>query len=254
MPMHDWTRVPDGIFHAFHHRWISALSDTMNSGLLPRDLYALPEQSAARFTPDMLTLQASRPDPAEVNGTGDGLATAPGTVTTLQTRPATRFIAEAEDGYYHRKKSVVAVRHVSGDRIVALLEIVSPGNKSGQYQIDTFVRKACDFIESRVHLLIIDPHPPGPRDPDGVHALIWREFHPEPFHLPPDKQLTLAAYECDMITRAFIEAIAVGDLLPDMPLFLVPDGCVMVPLEATYRAAFEAQPRRWRDVLQPPAR
>ena len=44
----------------------------------------------------------------------------------------------------------------------------------------------------------------------------------------------------------------VGDTLPDMPLFLEPDGCVMVPLEATYQAAFAAQPRRWRDVLQPP--
>jgi hypothetical protein len=23
MPMHDWTLVEAGIFHAFHHRWIS---------------------------------------------------------------------------------------------------------------------------------------------------------------------------------------------------------------------------------------
>ena len=57
MPMHDWTRVEAGIFHAFHHRWISAISDTLNSGLRPRDYYALPEQQAAGFGPDVLTLQ-----------------------------------------------------------------------------------------------------------------------------------------------------------------------------------------------------
>lgn len=35
MPMHDWTLVPAGIFHAFHHRWISAINDALNGGLLP---------------------------------------------------------------------------------------------------------------------------------------------------------------------------------------------------------------------------
>jgi hypothetical protein len=72
------------------------------------------------------------------------------------------------------------------------------------------------------------------------------------FVLSPDKQLTLAAYECDVITRAFIEPIAVGDRLPDMPLFLEPNGCVQIPLEATYQTAFAVMPRRWRDELQPP--
>src|SRR5947209_6192782 len=57
MPMHDWTRVEAGIFHAFHHRWISAISDVLNTGLLPGDYYALPEQQAAGFGPEVLTLQ-----------------------------------------------------------------------------------------------------------------------------------------------------------------------------------------------------
>jgi hypothetical protein len=61
MPMHDWTLVEAGIFHAFHHRWISAISDTLNTGLLPPDYYALPEQQAAGFGPDVLTLQG-QPD------------------------------------------------------------------------------------------------------------------------------------------------------------------------------------------------
>ena len=92
----------------------------------------------------------------------------------------------------------------------------------------------------------------GPRDPGGVHGLIWGEVTDDEYRLPPDKPLSLVAYESDEVTRAYVEPFAVGDRLPDMPLFLEPDGCVMVPLEATYTTAFDLQPRRWRDVLQPP--
>ena len=36
----------------------------------------------------------------------------------------------------------------------------------------------------------------------------------------------------------------------DLPLFLTPEAHVRVPLEATYRTAFDAVPRRWREVLE----
>ncbi len=248
MPMHDWTLVEAGIFHAFHHRWISAISDVLNVGLLPRDYYALPEQVAAGFGPDVLTLQDQRPDDADEPG-GGAVATA----TRLQTRPQTRFTAETEAEFYRRKKSSIAVRHVSGDRLVAIVEILSPGNKGSRHAFRSFVDKACELLENRIHLLLIDPFPPGPRDPNGVHAAIWAEVEDDSFVLPVDKPLTLAAYECDLITRAYIEPVAVGDVLPDMPLFLEPNGCIPVPLEATYQTAFAVMPRRSRDELQPPA-
>lgn len=60
MPIHDWTKVDAGIFHAFHHGWIEELARALNRGLLPADYYALPEQHAAGFGPDVLTLQGSQ--------------------------------------------------------------------------------------------------------------------------------------------------------------------------------------------------
>jgi hypothetical protein len=245
MPMHDWTKVPDGIFHAFHHRWISALTDVLNAGQLPPDYYALPEQVAAGFGPDVLTLQNQITDEDSAPG-GNGVAT-----TVLQTRPQTRFTAETESEFYRRKKSSIAIRHVSGDRIVAMLEIVSPGNKASRSAFRALVNKVCELLEARIHLLIVDPFPPGPRDPNGVHAAIWEEVEDAAFQLPDDKPLTLVSYECDLTTRAYIEPIAVGDALPDMPLFLEPNGYIAVPLESTYQAAYEVMPRRWRDELQP---
>ena len=32
MPMHDWTRVLAGIFHHFHHEWISEIARSLNNG------------------------------------------------------------------------------------------------------------------------------------------------------------------------------------------------------------------------------
>ena len=248
MPMHDWTRVTPGIFHAFHHRWISAISDALNNGRLPADYYALPEQVAGRIGPDVLTLQGGSDDGGEGSDDFAG-GTNGGTATALQARPRTRVVVETEAAFYRRQKSSVVVRHSSGDRVVAMIEIVSPGNKSNQHAFRAFIDKACELLERRIHLLIVDPFPPGPRDPQGVHSALWEQIEDASYQPPADQPLTLVAYECDLLTRAYIEPAAVGQPLPEMPLFLEPNGCVTVPLEETYTTAFAVMPHRWRSVL-----
>jgi hypothetical protein len=241
MPMHDWTRVDAGIYHHFHHEWISEIAGVLNRGLLPPDHYAMAEQQAAGFGPDVLTLQ----DTAESAPGG-------GTGTLSRTKPKTTHYAQTPAEFHRRKKSSIAVRHVSGDRIVAMIEIVSPGNKNNANAWNAFIQKACELLEHRIHLLLIDPFPPGRRDPNGIHAAIWAMVEDDPFHLPPERPLTLVAYECSLITQAYIETIAVGEPLPDMPLFLEPDAHVLVPLEATYQAAWDTVPARWQRVIAPP--
>jgi hypothetical protein len=238
--MHDWTRVDAGIYHAFHHEWISEISRALNRGLLTEDYYALPEQQAAGFGPDVLTLQDLN-DPA-----GGGVATG------TRTKPKSTHYAKTPADFHRRKKSSVVVRHVSGDRIVAMIEIVSPGNKNNANAFNAFVQKACELLEHRIHLLLIDPFPPGRRDPDGIHAAIWAMVDDEPFRVPPARPLTLVAYECSLITEAYIETVAVGEAVPDMPLFLEPGAHVMVPLEATYQAAWDTVPARWQRVVAAP--
>ena len=160
-----------------------------------------------------------------------------------------RPVAETELGFYRRKQSTVTVRHASGDRIVAMVEIVSPGNKSSRSAIRAFVEKAAALLEQRIHLLVVDVHPPGRRDPHGVHAEIWEEIAGAEYPGSADKPLTLAAYECDLSVRAYVVHVGVGDALADMPLFLAPGRAIEVPLEATYCAAFAEVPRRWQRVL-----
>lgn len=249
MSVHDWTRVGAGIFHAFHHSWIEEISRALNHGLLPSEYYALPEQHAAGFGPDVLTLQGDRDDGIDVGSINVPSSPSGG---VLLAPPKLQPVAETELGFYRRKQNTVTVRHASGDRIVAMLEIVSSGNKSGRNAMRSFVEKAAALLETGIHLLIVDLHLPGRRDPHGIHAEIWEEIAGEEYAASPDKPLTLAAYESGLSVRAYVVPVAVGDALTAMPLFLEPGQAVEVPLEGTYCAAFAEVPRRWQRVLETP--
>jgi hypothetical protein len=142
------------------------------------------------------------------------------------------------------------IHHASDDRIVAVIEILSAGNKSSNKEFRAFVGKAVDLIERGYHLLLIDIHPPTVRDPDGIHPVIWAEFGGKSKPAPSDKPLTLVAYDAGPPKTFYLEPVAVGDVLIDMPLFLAPGWYVSVPLEATYQAAWRGVPRRFREVLE----
>ena len=137
-----------------------------------------------------------------------------------------------------RKADHIAVRHRHGD-IVAVVEIVSPGNKASIYALQTFVEKTARYIAGDVHLLVIDLFPPSKRDPQGIHKAIWDVFIEEDFELPVDNPLTLVSYEAGPQPIAYVEPVAVGDVLPDMPIFLKPGYYVPAPLEQSYRRTWD---------------
>src|SRR6516225_10117568 len=87
----------------------------------------------------------------------------------------------------------IVIHHRLGD-VVCVIEIVSPGNKCSRNALRSFVQKTTEFLRQGIHLLVIDLLPPTRRDPQGIHKAIWDEIQDEPFELPPDKRLTLAAY------------------------------------------------------------
>ena len=247
MPIHDWTRVTAGTWHDFHLAWIAEIRNALNGGILPADYYAQAEQIAGPFGPDVLTLQM--PD-TPINGATGLPSNTGGGVAVGVVPPRMRMTVEAEMNDYVLKRRTLIIRHASGDRIVALLEIVSPGNKSSRHGLRSFVEKAVEALYHGYHLLLIDLFPPRPRTPNGIHAAIWAEISDEPFELPANEPLTLAAYSAGLRKRAYVEPTAVGRELIDMPLFLEEDIYVNVPLEATYQAAYRGVPRRWQRVLE----
>lgn len=250
MPIHDWTRVDSGLFHDFHQRWAVGLSNVLNSQVLPSDYFALVEQNISGPIPDVLTLRLSGIDESAQDSqknAADASENAGG-VAIAERPPRTRLTQRSLSAAYVRRASHVTVRHRHGT-VVAVIEIISPGNKSSQSEFQTLIRKSADLIRQGVHLLIIDLFPPGKRDPQGVHAAIWNEFEEGDLERPADKPLTLASYDSGTEYVAYVEFVAVGDPLPEMPLFLKPDVYVPVPLEATYQEAWREFPAAVKGLL-----
>jgi len=246
MPIHDWTRVEAGLFHDFHHAWIEEIKRILNARILPRDYYAMAEQVTRPFGPDLLTLQ-SRGIGGDSGQSGGGVMTFP------LSKPKAKLTVKTDADFLQRKKNVITIRHISDDEIVAIIEIVSPGNKASKLAFKEFTDKVLTLLNRRIHLLILDLFPPTRRDPHGVHSAIWEQIEADVVFLSPaDKPLTLVAYEAGADIAAFIEPVAIGDILPNMPVILEPGGAVELLLEETYQSAFAAYPLRWRTVLEAP--
>ena len=250
MPIHEWSRVFDGAFHDFHHVWIGELRNALNGGILPADYYAMAEQVAGRSVPDVLTLQTVERIDDQLSGDSVTGATA-----VAVAPPRVRLSGIIEPESYARRQRSVVIHHVSDDRIVALIEVLSPGNKSSFKEFRSFLGKAVGSLERGHHLLLVDLHPRTMRDPEGIHAIICTEFGGTTEANPPDKPLTLVSYDAGPPKTSYFEPVAVGDSLSDMPLFLAPGGtstCHWIkptrPLTAASRAVFARFSRRHRRV------
>ena len=244
MPVHDWTRVEVGIFHAFHLKWIAELDKALNGGLLPSGYYALPEQHAGSSIPDVLTLHASSPaaEPLPPDTGGTAVMDAPPRVqrkVTVGTVALTR-------------RRTLAIRHVSQHRLVAILEIVLSANKDRARSVADFAGKVVSALDHGVHALVLDLFPPGAFDVSGMHGAVWQRLEntEEPYDLPAGNPRTLASYVVADTVEIYLEHPHVCTPLHGMPLFIRPDRYVTVPLEATYLEAYRTMPEFWRNVLE----
>jgi uncharacterized protein DUF4058 len=248
MPAHDWTCVTAGTFHDFHLAWIAELRRTLNGGLLPSDYYALAEQRSSEFEPDLLALEqrAGENEPEVFRPDDEGGGTA---IAVAQ--PKAHVIGEVDEAaLYALKRRTLTIRHATNDRIVALLEIASPGNKDHPQAVQRFVDKAVAALQVGYHLLVIDLLPPRPSDPAGLTSAVWEELHGRRIEWPAGKLLSAASFRVAHRIQCYAEPFAPGEPIPELPLFYDPDWYVNLPLEATYAAAYEGVPRRWKQVIE----
>lgn len=250
MPVHDWTRVTAGTFHHFHNAWIVALSNALNGGVLPEGYYALGEQRTGEVSPDVLALHEAMSPAPQVSAMGGdergmiAVAEHPPQVTaTLQ--------ATTDAGLYLPTRRTLVIYHTTADRIVALIEILSPATKHSQLTLADFLAKVGAALRAGYHVLVVDLWPPGRYDPSGIHGVIWDYITGQPWPVQTELPLTLASYCASLPITAYIEPTRVASRLPDMPLFLTPEHYIYVPLEQTYMLAWQSVPQRWRRVIEP---
>jgi hypothetical protein len=163
--------------------------------------------------------------------------------------PNAQIIAEDDLDRYRRGRCTVTIRHEIDDELVAVVEVVSPADKHSPRAVRLLVEKVASQLERNIPALIVDISPPGKFDRRGIHGAIWEEITGQKYVPPPGKPLTLAVYECHDAFRAHVEPLAVGDRLPDMPLFLQLGRHVMIPMDVTYQTAWKSIPHNLRDKI-----
>jgi hypothetical protein len=232
MPLHDWTRATPGMFPDFHSSWLTDLKRTLNRGLLPPGFYAMAEQRASLYGPDVLTFATGpRPQPATHAGNGVALA---------EPRTARKVVSHA----IPTTGRALTVRHAAGKRVVAVIEVVSPANKDRPEHVGDFAGKVATLVGNGVHVAVIDILPPGKHDPAGIPAAIWEglDTEPEPVGPPPGRPMTFSGFRADVKPIAYLDYAGIGDELPGVPLYLEGDLFVTIPLEQTYLTNYNELP------------
>ena len=116
------------------------MKEALNAGLLPPEYYALGEQRAGDISPDLLMLRAEN-DESDAGANG-GTAK----VAVAESPPVVQIHQEAatELAFYLARQRSLVIRHTTGDRMVAILEIVSPANKHTRNSLEDFItRSSC---------------------------------------------------------------------------------------------------------------
>jgi len=234
MPLRDHFHPPlstERRWESFHAAWLGSLADALNRDL-PAGYFAEEQTHAgASVEIDVGTFaEAARPG---VEGNG-GVATLPPQVWSP---PAAAFTLPA---VFADDFEVRVIDSRSGPRLVAAIELVSPGNKDRAEQRRAFVTKCASYLHQGIHVIILDIV--TERRANLHNALLEMLQAPTEARQPDAVQLYAAAYrplrrgereEIDV----WPEALAVGAALPVMPLALSGEYCLPVDLEATYTDA-----------------
>lgn len=220
MPLHDWTRSTDAAFHSFHLGWLWNLARTLNTSVLPAGYEARTEEYVGPYEADIVALEVGAGSSEAVRGSG-------GTLVPTLTIDRPRFLVHRE----HR----LALYSARDERRVAVVEVISRGNKNSQVRVEWFGRKLLEYIENGLNLTILDVLPPTRLVPDGFASGLARSLGTAVGL--PQTALQATSFECDAEpprVRVYAAELRVAQALPDVPLFLDQEVHVAGPLESTY--------------------
>ena len=232
MGVHDWSKVPTDEWPSFHTSWLSELHKSLNRGLLPAGHESFLERSVG-VTPDLMDVELY--ESTDGFGPTDGTPAEGGSVALAESPPAASRVSDFVT-IAHRE---IAIREPKTGRLRALIELVSPGNKSSRQRLDAFIGKCQTALDRGVHLVVIDLLPDTSLCPDGLEPLIGSgDGAPR----PRDAVAFFAGFRAGDLRdaephRSYVDYAAVCDDLPQTPLFISPERYVPLPLSATYEEA-----------------
>jgi hypothetical protein len=130
----------------------------------------------------------------------------------------------------------VHVFRTGGNLVLAgCIELVSPSNKDRPAEREAFVTKCANYLHEGAGLLVVDV---VTERQANLHAALVARLAPDT-EAVLDAHLYASAYrperrQNETLIRVWREALALGEPLPTMPLWLKDGPCMAVRLEATY--------------------
>jgi hypothetical protein len=237
MPLRDHFRPPlDDVtsWEGFHAQWPAVIVQHLRKRL-PAGYVAEPRvHSGARVEIDVAAFERDDPPspPASVEGNG-------GVATAVWAPPRPTVAVETSLPEYD-EYAVRVYNARRGRRLVAAIEIVSPANKDRPEHRNVFVAKCAALLQNGVAVSVIDLV--TVRQFNLYAGLLAFVGHDDPSmgEDPPD--LYAASCRCTgegkrTLLQAWSHALALGQPLPTLPLWLAEDLAVPLELEASYEQA-----------------
>jgi hypothetical protein len=235
MPLNNHFHSPwkdENPWEGFHSAWINTLVRHLNGFTLAPHYRAIPTTRLGAFVEaDVATFERETNDLAPVaeGSSGSGTATAlwspPQPVQTLEIDLPSQDVFEVR--VFDRDQ---------GMRLVAAIELVSPRNKDRLESRRAFVSKCAAYLQEQVGVVVVDIV--TDRRANLHHELL------ELLGSAANGQEELSPYTVSYRNRkdngkwlldTWPVALQVGEVLPNMPLWLASDLSVPVDLEKSYQ-------------------
>jgi len=231
MPLRDHFHLPlRGLctWESFHSGWANEIMRQLNK-TLPSGYVARPNvKLGVDVEADVGTLEQPGHESVE-NGGG---------VATAVWAPPEPTLSVAVD-FHHLDVFEVQVHREGGLEMVAAIELVSPRNKDRQSARRLFTAKCAAYLQAGVSVIVVDvvtgrkenlyavlldqlALPPDDHGPGDLYAVACRT-------VPADEPARL---------ETWMAPLALGSLLPTLPLWLEVDLAVPLNLERSYEATF----------------
>jgi hypothetical protein len=226
MPLLDHFRPPLAVrrhWHSFHHAWATYIASDLNQRL-PEGYFAEPNvQFAIEIDVAAFNEMDFEPNVVRLAGPIQAGWTAPAPTLTIPLPIITDVV------------EVLVFDREAGPTLAGAIELLSPSNKDRPSSRDAFVTKCAAYIQQGLGLVIVDVV--TDRHSHWHDELLKRLGWTKDTAL--DADLSAAAYRA--VDRSgqtnldiWQESLALGLILPAMPLWLRGNLCLPVDLEATY--------------------
>jgi hypothetical protein len=224
--------VPARAWESFHAQWAGSIAAALNRDL-PRPQYFAATQVhvGTRVEADVAEFESAPGPGGLTNGAASGVAVGVQTLPVTQLAMPLVFPDDFEVQVFDTR---------GGARLVAVVELVSPGNKDREERRRAFAMKSAAYLHRGIGLIVVDVV--TERQFNLHNELVALLGQADVYRLPVEAFLYAVAYR-PVYRNGSGQAdlwpvpLAVAQPLPRLPLALRGNGAVLLDLEATYSEA-----------------